>query len=67
MDLDASFAVEHPAAYSVFRGQPVDERPKADALHDAANRNAPGENVGWHGWPGHGCWSSIATADRSTW
>ena len=42
VDLDAFFAIEHPARQRVAVRQAVDEGAKAHALHDAAHTNGAG-------------------------
>ena len=39
VDFDSGVAIEHPAVDPVLDRRAIDKRPKADALHDAANRH----------------------------
>ena len=41
LDHDAAPVVEHEAAEAALGGEPVHERPEADALHDAADDDPP--------------------------
>src|SRR5438876_225708 len=48
LDQDVAELVADEAAQAALRRQPVDERPEADALHDAANGDGPTDSHAWH-------------------